>query len=203
MTDLIVLCADKKIEATIAGLLDRPEALRIRRVQFVINVHPQRDPGCYHQGAAFLRPLRSFFEHALIVFDRSWEGAPPEAVDGLTGDLEGRLSRTWGQAAGAVAIDPELEAWVWSDSPHVDAILGWEGRIPSLRAWLASNGLWEAHSPKPSNPKAAVELAIREVRGRWTAALCRRLAESVSVDRCRDLSFAKLRGLLTKWFVQG
>jgi hypothetical protein len=203
MKGLVVLCADKKIEATIGALLQRAGSLKIRPVEFEIKVHPQRDPGCYHQAAAFLRPLRASFEHALVVFDKAWEGAPSQDAAELTGRVQEALAADWGDAGDVVVIDPELEVWVWSDSPHVETILGWKGRKPALREWLIDEGLWGGGSPKPENPKTAVERAVREVRARWTAAVCKRLAETVSVERCTDSSFGRLKGLLSKWFGQG
>jgi hypothetical protein len=202
MKDLVVLCADKKIEASIAGLLHRPEALGIGRVEFEIKVHPQRDPGCFHQAAPFLRTLRPSFMHALVIFDRAWEGAQPQEAREMTSMVQQALEPDWGDSAGVVVIDPELEVWVWSDSPHVEDVLGWRGRGPALRAWLATNGLWGGDGPKPEDPKLAVERVVREARVRWTAAACRKLAETVSVDRCSDESFRRLRNLLSRWFGQ-
>jgi hypothetical protein len=198
--DLLVLCADKKIEAAVVGLLSRPQALSIRPVDFETNVHPQHDPGCFHQAAAFLRPLRQSFRHALVVFDRAWEGAPLRSALELTETLQRALRANWGDAADVVVIDPELEAWVWSNSPHVESILGWQNRKPALRDWLDSRGLWGPEATKPEDPKAAVEHAVRESRKRWTAAACRQLSDNVSVVRCTDPSFQRLKDLLAGWF---
>ena len=42
----------------------------------------------------------------------------------------------WGKRARAIVLSPELEAWVWSGSPHVDDVAGWKNRQPSLKQWL-------------------------------------------------------------------
>jgi hypothetical protein len=201
--DLIVLCADKKIEATIQGLIDRPRALRIRPISYKILVHPQRDPGCYHQAAAFLKPMRSSFAHALVVFDQSWEGAPSIRAVDLASKVEEELKKDWGEDAGVVVIDPKLEAWVWSDSPHVEERLGWKNKKTALRTWLTDNGYWNSDDPKPVDPKTAVERTIRETRSRWTAAVCKALATNVSVGRCTDKAFLHLKDLLSRWFARG
>lgn len=63
-----------------------------------------------------------------------------------------------------VVIDPELEIWVWSASPHVEDVLGWKGSTPPLRSWLCNQGLWGDDRPKPQDPKRAMEGALYEKR---------------------------------------
>lgn len=135
MKDLLVLCADKMIESAFAELLRRHQAFDIRPIDFQILVHPQRDPGCFHHAAPFLRPLRSDCRHALVVLDRAWESAPTRDPDDLTRRAEARLTGDWGSDARVLVIDPELEVWVWSDSPHVAPALGWTTHDVDLRGW--------------------------------------------------------------------
>jgi hypothetical protein len=200
MKDLIVLCADKKIENTIDGLLCRPVALRIRQIGYDIKVHSGRDPGCFHHAHNFLRPLRLQYDHALVVFDRDWEGAPTQSAQALEDAANARLKSDWKGKAASVVISPELEAWVWSDSPHVESELGWPSRLGKLRVWLEKKELWAVGSPKPTDPKKAVEVAAREARLPWTAAVCRELATKVSVDRCTDAAFQRFVSILRVWF---
>ena len=200
MKDLVVLCADKKIENTMEGLLSRPEALRTRQISYEIKVHSGRDPGCFHHGHNFLRPLRSQYGHALVVFDSDWSGAPSQSAEALEQAADARLRTDWGEKGASVVISPELEAWVWSDSPHVASELGWPSRLGNLRQWLEEKGLWDAGSAKPADPKKAVQAATREARTPWTSAICKSLASKVSVERCSDRSFQKLRSILENWF---
>jgi len=200
MKDLIVLCADRKIENTLEGLLDRPASLRIRQISYDIKVHSGRDPGCFHHAHNFLKPLRLQYDHALVVFDRDWSGAPSQSAEALEKATNARLKADWKGKAASVVISPELEAWVWSDSPHVESELGWPSRLGNLRRWLETKGLWSAGSDKPADPKKAVEAATREARLPWTAAVCKSLAFKVSVERCSDGSFHKLLAILQNWF---
>ena len=71
MIDLFCLVADKSMEATISGLLDRPESLGIRRITRETVVHDRRDPGCFHYAADFLRGYRSRANHALVILDHA------------------------------------------------------------------------------------------------------------------------------------
>lgn len=112
-----------------------------------------------------------------------------------------RLSRAgWKKRAAAIVLDPELEAWVWSDSPHVDEALGWAGRDPDLRSWLRDRDLLDPQTPKPVRPKEAVEKAPQVTRKPRSSALYRQLAQDVGLARCVDPSFSKLRKTLRRWF---
>jgi len=59
-----------------------------------------------------------------------------------------------GERAAAVVPDPELEVWVWVESPELIRVIGWrEG--DDVKAWVAERGL--AGEPKPERPKEAWE----------------------------------------------
>lgn len=198
MKDLVCLAADKNIEAALRGLLSRPDALGLRALEFEILVHPNRDPGCYHDAAGILRSQRDGYSHGLVVLDQAWEGAPTRDALALEQDIRNRLAGAgW---ADVVVIDPEIEVWVWSDSPHVDDLLGWRGRDPDLRAWLRQRGFWVAGDAKPADPKGAVEAALNQVRTPRSSSIYGALARKVSVQRCTDASFARFRSLLECWF---
>jgi hypothetical protein len=197
MNDLICVVADKNMEATMAELLKRHAALRIRQITAEVVVHPRRDPGVFREGVEFIRPLRDKYQHGLLLLDAAWEGAPPDAQAALDSELDEARLDDW---ARAIVIAPELEVWVWSDSPQVDEALGWSERKPALRSWLTQNGLWQAEDRKPRDPKTAVERALWELRKPRSSAIYRTLAQTVSVERCQDSAFLRLRKTLQKWF---
>ena len=201
MKDLFVLAADKNIEAGISMLLKRHEALWIRPISFDSATHPRRDPGCFHECHEFLRPFRGQYLHALVIFDAAWEGAVAAARELLEGEVRNRFNQTgMSDYADVVVIAPELEVWVWSDSPHVDRILGWESSLVRLRTWLEEVGLWKPDELKPDDPKAAVEVTLERARIARSSSIYAQLASSVSVDRCSDGAFADLKHLLRRWF---
>ena len=76
MIDLFCLVADKSMEASISGLLNRPESLGIRPITREIVVHDRRDPGCFHYAADFLDGFRSRARQAVVILDREWDGVP-------------------------------------------------------------------------------------------------------------------------------
>jgi hypothetical protein len=199
--DLIILVADKNMEFTLKGLFSRPQALGIKSVEMDIFVHPDRDPGCLRQGDTFLKPFADQYRYGLVMLDREGCGRERNSRKELENGLETRLGRAgWNDRAKAVIFDPELEIWVWSDSPHVAQVLGWSGRQPDLKTWLISQKLLEAGKPKPKRPKEAVEEALRVVREPRSSSLYQKLAQKVSFERCTDPSFLKFKTTLQQWF---
>jgi hypothetical protein len=199
--DIIFVVADRDIEATVLGLLSRPQSLAIRRISAVIRTHPEKDPGCFLRAHDFLRAFRSHYARAIVMFDR--EGCGSEALSrvALEAAVEDRLRKNgWDDRAKTIVIDPELESWVWSDSPEVDRILGWVARSPVLRSWLWEKGFLQEGTVKPRRPKEAVEAALRVVHKPRSSAIYQDLAMSVSLRRCTDPAFTKLRATLQSWF---
>lgn len=201
MIDLVCVVADKSIEATVDALLGRHESLKICRIDYELVVHPERDPGCFQNSGKFLRGYSERARHALVVLDREWAGRP----DGNASEIEGKLEQSlasvgpagWVQA---VVIDPELEVWVFSDSPHVAGLLGWKGPTAEFRKELEAQGLWARTHAKPSDPKRAMEWARRRANIPNSSSLFRELACKVSLSRCEDRSFLKLVSVLRTWF---
>ncbi len=199
--DLVVLVADKNMEFSIKGVLERPEALGIFQISVEIFTHPGRDPGCLNKGDDFLRPFVNKYRYALIMLDRQGCGREKQSREMLEEEIEERLSKSgWNDRAAAIVIDPELEAWLWSDSPEVDSALGWKGKSPSLRTWLKEKEFFKGDSPKPSPPKNAVEEALKKVLKPRSSFIYYQVAKSVSLKRCEDPAFLKLKEKLTQWF---
>ena len=196
-----MVTADGDAASAIRALLRRHQALSIREVTAHVDRYVGRDSGCYLRAHDYLRSFIRQFDYALVVFDRHGcgnEGQPPVALEE---EVEERLRRNgWAERSAAIVLDPELEAWVWSDSPEVDRILGWAGKQPDLRTWLREQGLWPDDASKPSDPKRAIVSALQHARKPRSAAVYRQLAESVGIRRCTDPAFEKLRATLQRWF---
>lgn len=199
--DLVLLAADKQMAETLRGMLSRPRSLGIRSVTFTVYQHPGKDPGCRREAHQFLRPFHAEFRHALVLFDYVGCGASDEmSPSELENEVEENLRRSgWKGRARCVVIDPELEVWVWSDSPEVGQCLGWEG-TRQVQDWLRATDRWPDDSLKPPAPKEAIEEALEEVGRPRSSSMFRRLAESVSLRRCEDEAFQRFRELLREWF---
>ncbi len=201
--DLVVLVADKNMEAVMVGLLGRPQSLSIHPISFDVFVHPRRDPGCLTGADDFLRPFSSAYHHALVLFDHEGCGRELVSPEALAVEVKARLEGTgWTDRAEAVVFAPELEIWAWTDSPHVPRCIGWADRVSPLREWLAEAGYWQPDETKPRQPKAAFEAALREVRKPRSSAIYGDLARSVSLKGHTEPAFLRLTQALQKWFTE-
>jgi hypothetical protein len=198
--DLAILVADADIRAAIEGLLTRPSAIPIRPLTYDLIVHPQRDPGVRLRSRGLLAPFRTTHSYALAILDHEGCGATNATPDDVQIEIENGCAVDWQNRLCAVAISPEVESWVWSDSPLVDLVLGWSGRQPDLRQWLTDARFAVARNDKPARPKEAFDAAIRIVRQPRSSTLFKKLGQSVGLNRCRDRAFARLRQSLQVWF---
>ena len=201
--NLVVLAADKDMEQALKGLFERPDALGIRPIMVDIHIYPQRDPGCARHGIEFLSALSQLYDHGLLIFDHEGSGRDDTTPEQLQKSLNEDFTRSiWDDRAKAIVLSPELEAWVWSDSPHVDEVAGWKSRKPPLRSWLVEQGWLMEGRIKPERPKEAFEAALYDSRTPRSSSLYLQLARSVSVERCTDAAFLDLRKILQEWFPQ-
>ena len=73
-----------------------------------------------------------------------------------------------------------------------------------MRQRLKDEGLWPEDQPKPPDPKEAMKTALRlkpeRRKIRMTPRLYGAIAESVTLDNCRDPAFQELRATLQDWF---
>lgn len=124
MKDLVVLVPDKNTEVALRSLLStRWESLGIRQVEFDIFTHPQRDPGVYQRAAEFLRNFQNKYRYALVVFDLEGCGAEGSRAEVQEKVKDSLGAAGWRGRSAVVVIDPELEVWVFSESPHVIHVL--------------------------------------------------------------------------------
>lgn len=201
--DLAVLVADRNMEYAVKGLLTRNRALGIRQPICDCFVHPEHDPGCLLRGHDFLRPLSNRYAHALIMLDHDGCGQEHMSRKELERQIEERLMLSgWDDRAAAVIIAPELEIWVWSNSPQVEQITGWTGRKLDLRTWLMQQGFTATRLAKPNQPKRAFEQALKLAGKARSSSLFYQLARTVGLESCINPAFVKLKATLKKWFAE-
>jgi hypothetical protein len=199
MKDLVLLVADKNAHFALKGALGRPEALGIRPIEFEFRVHPGRDGGTRRTGPEVLALERRRFRHALLVLDFEGCGTDLPNATALEAQLDGRLSMHWKEAAKSIVIEPELDVWVWGADNAVEAVIEWPAG-KSVREWLRERGFTFEANEKPTRPKEALEAALRIPGLPRSSALYQTIAERISLRRCGDEAFIRLRKQLLDWF---
>jgi hypothetical protein len=201
MKDLVLLVADKNMDFAMRGILARPESLGIRSIEYEIKPHPGRDGGARTTGPETLSLLRSQFRHGILMLD--WEGsgaATGTAID-LEAELDQRLASLWVQddQAKAIVIDPEVDAWVWGSDNVLRELLDWSEHKP-IRAWLRGRGYVFGANQKPVRPKEALEELMVRVDQPRSSDLYQKVTVRISLHKCSDPAFHRLRDTLRSWF---
>ena len=148
--------------------------------------------------AEILRVERRYWKHAVLILDYEGSGAGVAAPD-LEIDLDAALSRDWGTDAKAIVVEPEIDAWMWGAETRLREVVRW--KFPEgIREWLAEMSFAFDPPGKPLRPKEALEAVFRRARLPRSAANYEELAKRVSLIRCQDPAFGRLRDTLRGWF---
>jgi hypothetical protein len=201
--------ADANMEYTLRGVFSRDRydlTLQCGAFAFdarldLVRATGDNDPALYQRIESYARPARSSHSHLVVMIDAEWTGSP--GAPRIREHIEERCARCGWSADAVVAIvlDPELEAWIWQDSPIIETALGYKGS--SLRKDLATSGAWPEASPKPPRPKETLEAELRHNRIPRSSALYRQVAAQISVKGCVDPAFGRLQTALRRWFPEG
>jgi hypothetical protein len=71
-----------------------------------------------------------------------------------------------------------------------------------VREWLRERGFTFEANEKPTRPKEALEAALRSPGLPRSSALYQTIAERISLRRCGDEAFIRLRKQLLEWFAK-
>jgi len=199
MKDLFILVADKNSEFALKGALARPEALGIHPIQFEIRPHVGRDGGARKTGAEVLALQKRQYHHGLLIFDFEGSGTDLPDAHSLEAELDAKIARLWSDSAKAIVIDPELDIWVWGSDNAIEAAIDWPAG-KRLREWLHEQGFAFDANEKPIRPKEALEAALNIPKQPRSSALYQHIASSISLARCKDAAFVRLKQRLQEWF---
>ncbi len=203
MKDLIILCADKNMQACLSGVLPRFMSVFPETRPFSFDqpyVHAGHDGGVRAGAHLFLRPFSNNYRHGLVVLD--FDGSNTKCANRieLEIEIEQNLSKNgWGNRASAIVIEPKLENWMWTHSPHMAKAINWED-LETLENWLLQNNLKKPGDSKPNRPKEAMEAALRLKKKPLSSSIHQQIAEKSSFLHCADPAFLKLVEVIKQWF---
>jgi hypothetical protein len=207
MRDCVFWVADKSMGETFFGFLSREDRcaqlgcgpFEFDRNEDLFVATGQNDPGIFKRADELLRPFQNTHRKAVVVLDCDWDTSPGqiEIRDAITQQL--KASGWDAQRFIVIAIDPELEQWIWQDSPVLESALRHHGP-QSLRATLSGRNLWPDAQVKPPKPKE-VFIQIQHENGvKKSSSVFRRIASEVPIAACTDTEFQCLVNTLRAWF---
>ena len=105
----------------------------------------------------------------------------------------------WAKHGKAIVIEPEVDVWLWGSDNKLREILNWP--LPgSIRDWLRGQGFQFTNDGKPLRPKEALD-AMRAVHKQpRSSAMYEKVTRQISLKRCGDAAFVRLRMQLKAWF---
>jgi hypothetical protein len=199
LQDLVALVADKNMQFALQGALARPQALGIRCLSYDFRTHMGRDGGVRTNGAELLELEAHHFNHALMLLDFEGCGREHESALALENQLDDQLHSRWGGRAKAIVISPEVDIWLWGAENALQQALRWS-QSDSIRDWLRRKDFEFRLDGKPRQPKEALELICREQKLARSSALYERITSRISLKKCTDPAFERLRAQLLTWF---
>jgi len=214
MKELLFRVADKCMAESIAGVFDRmawEHVIGCRRFEFDNRVGSgdikvasgRNDPGLFSEGCELVRPFFGEYRRVVMIVDEDWKGSPK--AEKIEARLRDHLVRAgWSHDdVLPLVVCPEVDVWLWSESPHSAAALGWPSWA-ELRPALEREGWIRPGQAKPDQPKEAADWALRHCghNARRSAALYRQVASKASIKRCEDTSLERLLNALRTWFPQ-
>lgn len=206
----VILVADNMMVGAIKGFFSNPQwHMKLGCSQFDFDSRTDlicdslgNDQGVYTRAHELLRPYIASHDKAIVILDCDWNGEYRKQRTEITAHIAGNLNMNgWDEGRHRViAIDPELENWLWQgDNPNVANALGYKGN-GSLRELLKHQGFWPDGAAKPTDPKAAAIWLLRHTRQPLSSSVYERLCARVGLGGCVDPAFLDLRNALIEWF---
>lgn len=204
MKDLFVYVADADAQAFLKSILNKPQALSIRPINFDIERHPGRDSGMVHTGAELARMKKPSYRKALITFDHHGSGRERRPPEELRLAIQVKLDQvTWKENSSVAISVPELEQWLWYADKAMLAHFGMAEDLFERRLQECSRELRQPiEDLKANQPKELFEYLIRDrlrqtISPRDFVEIGRRAGVN-GLMKCQ--SFAAIVAILRNWF---
>lgn len=140
MKDLLIYVADADALAFMRSILNKPQALGTRPINFDIERHPLRDAGMVQSGAELARMKKGRYHKALLMWDHHGSGrdhkqSPDQVADNIQEKLN---SFTWSDNSAVTVLVPELEQWLW----HCENAVAAHCNVTTVQLdqWIAERG---------------------------------------------------------------
>ena len=206
MKDLFVYTADADAQQFLKSILNRPQALSIKPIEFHVERHTGRDSGMVQSGAELARMQKKAFRHALLTLDHHGSGrvGPGRLPQDIINEIQGKLNKfSWSDRSSVVIFVPELEQWLWHAENAMLAHFELTGNL--LNSWVDDRAKKLGRSVedlKTNQPKELFEYIIRDrLRRTISPRDFEEIGKRAGVDGLmKSQSFAAIVNLLRCWF---
>ena len=181
MKDLIVIVADGTMQKVIEELLKRmPISSGTKNFSFDVISNIGNDAGCYNDSHEILRNFITQYNYAMVIFDKEGSGVEEKSREEIESETHLLLNRNgWESRNTVIVIDPELENWIWQNSPHVEQAFGWNSP-ESLYLWCHNNGIIAHGEQKPFRPKESLHRILKETKTPFSSSIHKKIASKIS-----------------------
>lgn len=217
MLDLLAIVEGRRDEEVLRAVLGRGNQLGIKQITFEFR---RRSGAVCKEGVEVAQFERSKFAKVILLWDHAdspYANHNPIKAQGI---VQGKLNeRTLKNCSKAIAVDPELEIWLWQDKDAIAKVLGadvrqvdqwileWrqqlekfiDGNLLSQRKVnLQHDDAWTAVTKLP---KEALDWVCRRAQVKPNAELLGEIARRSDLKLWRQCdSFRLLVRTLRKWF---
>ena len=207
MKDLFVYAADADAVAFLNAILNKPEALGIRKIRFDIDRNGGRDSGMIKNGAEFVRTerIKNNYRKVILMWDHHGSGRERRQKPlQVSQEIQDKLdSFTWEDNSATIVLNPELEQWLWHCEQAVAKHFGMAAE--QLQQWCEKYAGEQGVPPadiKKQNPKGVFQYIMdkcldRSLKPRDFEEIGR-LASIKGLQDCE--SFRKFTKTLQGWF---
>jgi hypothetical protein len=212
MSDIVFHLADKSMAEGLRSFFRRdnwhfalgcrPFAIDPESRDDIFQIGGCTDGGLWKNAHNNLATHRHTHKYAIIIIDQHFDPFPtPETI---RTDVKANMVRSgWTDGCfEVIIIEPMLEAWLWADAVSTARGFGVTD-YAALKQELVDQNLWNLGDPKPTQMKAARNLAAKLGRRKTGAPLFREVFNVLSsraINACVEPGFQLLLQTLRTWF---
>lgn len=189
-TDLLVIVEGRRDEEVLRAVLERGRQLRIRQITFEFL---RRAGAVYTEGPEIAQLEKHRFDKVILLWDHADSQYANHKPNRAQGIVQAKLNeRTLKNCSKAIAVDPELEIWLWQDKSAIAKALGVS--IGQINQWIMGRAVTRF-------PKETLEWVCKQVNKKPDAALWGKIACLADLklwEQC--YSFRLFCKTLRKWF---
>lgn len=210
--NVVFLVPCNAINMSVTGFFERENVfteIECEEIDFqpgrdINKVSTGKDHGVWSKAHLYMQPLVSVYEKAVVLIDAQFPGSPGALQ--IKSDIEENMRGVgWNDEDFVVCVfDPELEALMWQeDNGLLSEIIKFNAHDDGINQWLKDDGWIDETEVVPSQPKEALEKALklnRTGKNIRLSVVCKKYAKQTDFVNCIHAEFTSLIQQFQQWF---